>query len=124
MNTSKKTILELEPYADEVDYVDFCIALGTLIKQRFKTGYVKCTAENLGWQHRSGYKVFECDTDQKNGKVARDFLRSFMPDCDWCARVYSLNKGKGLFFSVSHHDAQGECYYLTPISQRTYERLS
>ena len=124
MKLSKKPILEIEPYADEVDYVDFCIALGALIKERFKTGYVKCNAENLGWQHRSGYKVFECNTDMTNGRVARNFLNSFMPNCDWCATVYSLNSGKGLYFSVSHHDAQGESYYLTPISARTYERLS
>ena len=124
MTLSKKPLLELEPYADEVDYVDFCIALGTLIKQRFQTGYVKCEAENLGWQHRSGYKVFECDIDSTNGKVARNFLNRFMPNCEWCARVYSLNRGKGLCFIVSHHDAQGEYYYLTPISRGTYERLS
>ena len=123
MKISKKPLLELEPYADEVDYVDFCIALGTLVKERFKTGYVKCTAENLGWQHRSGYKVFECNTDRPENIVVMDFLYSFMPNTDWCATVYSLNKGKGLYFSVSHHDAQGESYYLTPISQRTYERL-
>ena len=124
MKISKKSLLEIEPYPDEFEYEDFCIALGTLIKQRFKTGYVKCSAENLGWQHRSGYKVFECDIDHNEEKVARSFLNSFMPNTDWCATVYSLNGGKGLYLSVSHHDAQGESYYLTPISARTYERLS
>ena len=124
MTTSKKTILELEPYSEESTWNDFMLELGVLIKHRFKTGYVKCSAENMGWRHLSGYKVFKCDTNREEDYVAADFLRSFMPDCDWSARVYSLNGGKGLFFSVSHHDAQGECYYLTPISQRTYERLS
>lgn len=124
MKISKKPILEIEPYPDEFEYEDFCIALGTLIKQRFKSGYVKCSAENLGWRHLSGYKVFECDTTRDEESVARSFLNSFMPDCDWSARVYSLNSGKGLYFNVSHHDAQGESYYLTPISERTYERLS
>lgn len=123
MTTSKKPLLEIEPYPDEFEFEDFCIALGTLVKERFKSGYVKCTAENLGWQHRSGYKVFECDLDHNEERVARSFLNSFMPNCDWCARVYSMNSGKGLYFSVSHHDAQGESYYLTPISERTYERL-
>ena len=125
MKTSKNPLLEIEPYPDEFEYEDFCIALGTLVKQRFKSGYVKCSAENLGWQHRSGYKVFEFDEQKLNRRyTAESFLRNFMPNTDWCATVYSLNGGKGLYFSVSHHDAQGESYYLTPISARTYERLS
>lgn len=124
MTISKKPLLEIEPYPDEYDYVDFCIAVGTLVESRFPNGYVKCQADNLGWQHRSGYKVFECDTKQDVYKLGREFLESFMPNTDWCATVYSLNRGKGLYFSVSHHDAQGESYYLTPISERTYNRLS
>ena len=59
MTKSKNPILEIEPYPDEAEWEDFCIVLGSYIKQRFQTGYVKCSAENLGWQHRSGYKVFE-----------------------------------------------------------------
>ena len=124
MRISKKPLLEIEPYPDEYDFEDFCISLGTLIKERFKSGYVKCSAENLGWRHLSGYKVFEVDVRSSVDDLAEDFLRNFMPNCDWCARVYSLNGGRGLYFSVSHHDAQGEFYYLTPISERTYERLS
>ena len=124
MKISKKPIMELEPYSEEHEWNDFMIALGTLVKERFKTDYVKCRGENLGWQHRSGYKVFKCNTDREEDYVGADFLRSFMPNTDWSATVYSLNGGKGLYFSVSHHDAQGESYYLTPISQRTYERLS
>ena len=124
MKTSKKPLLELEPYSEESSWNDFMIALGTLIKQRFTTDYVKCRGENMGWRHLSGYKVFKCDTNRPEDYVAADFLRSFMPDCDWSARVYSLNGGKGLCFIVSHHDAQGEHYYLTPISRGTYERLS
>lgn len=124
MTISKKPILEIEPYPDEFEYEDFCLALGLRIRACFKTGYVKCRGENLGWRRRSGYKVFECDPDQNVVKLAKDFLNSFMPDTDWSATVYSLNGGKGLYFSVSHHDAQGESYYLTPISRGTYERLS
>lgn len=124
MKISKKPLLEIEPYADEYDWEDFCIALGALIKERFKTGYAKCLVENLGWRHLTGCKVFECDTSKNMIEVAKDFLNSFMPNCDWCATVYSLNSGKGLYFSVSHHDAQGESYYLTPISERTYDRFS
>ena len=124
MKTSKNPILGIEPYADEFEYEDFCHVLGTMIKQRFKSGYVKCKAENIGWQRRSGYKVFTVDTTDPAVKLARIFLNQFTPNCDWSAEVYSLNEGKGLYFSLSHHDAQGESYYLTPISQRTYQRLS
>ena len=123
MKISKKSLLEIEPYPDEFEWEDFCIVLGSLIKQRFQTGYVKCSAENLGWQHRSGYKVFEFEAEPNCKDTAESFLRNFTPNTDWCATVYSLNGGKGLYFSVSHHDAQGESYYLTPISRRTYERL-
>ena len=123
MTISKKPILEIEPYPDEFEWEDFLIALGTLVKERFESGYVKCSAENLGWRHLSGYKVFECVTSRNEISVAGDFLSSFMPNCEWCAKVYSLNNGKGLYFSVSHHDSMGESYYLTPISRRTYERL-
>ena len=123
MNTSKKPILEIEPYPDEFEWEAFCVTLGTLVKKRFPTGFVKCQAENLGWRHLSGYKVFACDIYKDNKRAGESFLSSFMPDCEWSATVYSLNGGKGLYFSVSHHDAQGESYYLTPISFRTYERL-
>lgn len=124
MKISKKPLLELEPYSDESSWNDFMIALGTLVKERFKTDYVKCRGENLGWRRRSGYKVFKFNTDREEDYVGAEFLSKFMPDCEWSATVYSLNGGKGLYFSVSHHDAQGESYYLTPISARTYERLS
>lgn len=120
---SKKPILEIEPYPDEIEWEDFLIALGTLIKERFKSGYVKCEANNLGWRHLSGYKVFSVNIEADVIRVAGEFLSSFMPNCEWCANVYSLNRGKGLYFSVSHHDVQGESYYFTPISFRTYERL-
>lgn len=124
MKTSKKPLLEIEPYPDEFEYEDFCLALGELIKKRFKSGYVKCRAENLGWQRRSGYKVFTVDPTDPAIRLARIFLNQFTPNCDWCASVYSLNNGKGLYFSLSHHDAQGESYYLTPISRGTYVRFS
>ena len=124
MRINKKHILELEPYADELDWEDFCLELGFLIKERFKTGYVKCLAENLGWRHLRGYKVFTVDINDPEEKLARIFLNQFTPNCDWSALVYSLNGGKGLCFKLSHHDAIGETYYLTPISQRTYRSLS
>lgn len=125
MTISKKPLLELEPYSEEYEWNSFMIALGTLIKERFKTGYVKCSAKNMGWRNLSGYKVFKCDTDREEDYVAADFLRSFVPDCDWCASVYSLNGGKGLYFNLFHHDSPtGESYYLTPISERTFDRLS
>ena len=125
MTISKKPLLEIDPYPDEFEYEDFVISLGELVKQRFKSGYVKCSAENMGWRNLSGYKVFECDTDENSERVGQNFLNSFVPNCDWCASVYSLNGGKGLYFSLSHHDSPtGESYYLTPISERTYDRLS
>lgn len=124
MKISKNPMLVLEPYEEEVGWNDFMLALGSVIKSRFTTGYVKCRAENIGWRHLSGYKVFKCDTNRPEDYVAADFLRNFMPNCDWSAQVYSLNGGIGLYFSVSHHDSMGESYYLTPISERTYDRLS
>lgn len=119
----KRPLLELEPYPDEFDYMEFCIRLSEIIRKRFTTGYVKCRAENIGWQRRSGYKVFKCDITQDSVRLGESFLANFMPNCDWSATVYTLNKGKGLYFSVSHHDAQGESYYLSHITERTYERL-
>lgn len=124
MKISKNPIVEIDPYPEDPEWEYFCEAVGALVKKRFTTGYVRCNAENLGWQHRSGYKVFKCDTSKSDFETGRQFVLSFTPNCDWCATVYSLNGGKGLYFSVSHHDAQGESYYLTPISERTYERLS
>lgn len=125
MKISKRPLLDIEPYADEFDYECFCQALGDLVKKRFKTGYVRVTATNMGWRNLSGYKVFECDIDNTEEQVGRDFLNSFIPNCDWCATVYSLNSGKGLYFSVSTHDSPtGESYYLLPISERAYDKLS
>lgn len=124
MKISKNPILRLEPYADEVDWNSFLVLLGSLVKKRFKTGYVKCRVENQGWRHLSGYKMFECDISKEDNQVGAEFLSEFMPNTDWSATVYSLNRGQGLYFSVSHHDVQGESYYLTPISDRTYEKIS
>ena len=125
MAVSKNPILVLEPYSDESSWNDLMIALGTIIKKRFKTGYVKCRAENMGWRKASGYKVFKCNTDREEDYVGADFLSKFTPDCEWSAKVYSLDS-RGLFFTVTHHDnpVNGDRYYLTPISARTYERLS
>ena len=123
MKISKRPLLEIEPYPDEITWEHFIEYLGFLVKKRFNTGYVKCEAENLGWRHLSGYKVFHINTEADVERLGGSFLTNFMPDCEWSARVYSLNNGKGLYFNVSHHDAQGESYYLTPISFRTYERL-
>lgn len=125
MTISKRSLLELDPYPDEFEWDDFCIALGSLVKEGFESGYVKCSAKNMGWRNLSGYKVFEIDIDQSEEKVAKDFLNSLTPDCDWCASVYSLNEGRGLYFNLCTHDSPtGESYYLTPITRRTYERLS
>ena len=123
MKISKNPLLVIEPYPDEFDWEDFIISLGALVKKRFPTGFVKCEANNLGWRHLSGYKVFACDVFKDDKLAGESFISNFMPDCEWSATVYSLNGGKGLYFSVSHHDAQGESYYLTPISFRTFERL-
>lgn len=125
MKIGKRTLLEIEPYADELEYDDFMLMLGEIVAKRFKTGYVKCSAENMGWRNLSGHKVFEFDYNGDFRSIARDFLNGFTPDCDWCATVKSLNDGKGLYFRLSTHDSpMGESYYLTPISERTYERLS
>ena len=123
MQTSKNPILEIEPYPNDFEYEEFCIALGTLVKQRFPKGYVKCKAENLGWQKRSGQKVFTVDTTDHEERVGRHFLTAFTPPCDWSAKVYSLHSGKGLYIVLSHHDSQGEFYYFTPICKRTYDSL-
>lgn len=125
MKISKKPILEIESYPDEFEWEDFLESLGTLVKKRFKTDCVKCTAKNLGWRHLSGYKVFKCDTNRPANEVGAQFISNFMPDCEWSARVYSLNSGKGLYINATHHDnpVSGDEYYLTPISFRTYERL-
>ena len=126
MTLSKKPLLEIYPYPDEFEYEDFCLSLAELVEKRFKTGYVKCEAKNMGWQRRSGYKVFKIDEQLREEQLGMKFLNNFMPNCEWCAKVYSLNNGKGLCFIVAHHDnpVSGDEYYLTPISERTYERLS
>ena len=126
MRVSKKPLLELEPYCEDYEWEDFLFSLGVLIRDRFETGYVKCSAENMGWRKLKAYKVFECDINESPINIARNFLFSFMPNCDWSTTVYSLNSGRGLFFTVTHHDnpVGGDRYFLTPISQRTYERLS
>ena len=123
MTVSKFPLIEIDPYPEDPEWEVFCEQIGALVKKRFTTDYVKCQGENLGYRHLSGYKVFKCKHSTSDYETGRDFLFSFMPDTDWCATVYSLNSGKGLYFRVSHHDAQGESYYLTPISERTYERL-
>lgn len=122
MKVSKRPLMELEPYDEETAWNEQMNKLGAIIKKRFKTGYVKCYAENMGWRHLTGFKVFECDTDSDEDLVSAKFLREFVPDSDWSARVYSYNNSRGLYFNVRHHDnpVLGDSYYLSPIRERTY----
>ena len=115
----------IDSTASELDWECFLIDVGVLVEKRFTTGYVKCTAEDMGWRHLSGYKVFKCDTNDSYEDIGRRFVNSFCPNCDWSADVYSLNNSRGLFFRVTHHDnpVNGDKYYLMPISERTYNQL-
>lgn len=122
---SKKPLTSIEPYVNYTEFDLFLEYIGFLVKKRFKTGYVLCEAENMGWQRRSAHKAFVCYTDGSDVHVANQFFSNFMPNCDWSATVYSLNGGKGLYINVKHHDnpVNGDHFYLLPISQRRYEQM-
>lgn len=126
LKEARTLLLDTNNLCDECDWEFFLIELGTLVSQRFTTGYVLCEAENMGWRHLSGYKVFECDLNDTLEDLGRSFLNAFCPDCDWSARVYSYKNDTGLYLNVTHHDnpVSGDDYYLTPIDEETYDKMS
>lgn len=123
MKTTKYPVATYDSSSeDEFAYEDFKITLAPIVEKIFTTGYVKCSAENMGWRRVSGYKVFIFDPQVR---TVSDFLSNFMPDTDWSCQVFRAVNGHGLYFNVTHHDnpVSGDEYYLTPISENTYNRL-
>lgn len=127
MKVSEHCIMEelgndLDPFATLTRYTK----LGELVIERFKEGYVMCRAKNIGWMRLEGYKVFAIDTYRDPYDVGIAFIEEFCPHCDWTARVYSLNEESGLYFNITHHDnpVNGDSYYLTPITEEVYERMT
>ena len=131
MEINKNPVARFDSYGEYEDFCDFCYTVAELITKMFTTGYVKCTAKDMGWRHLNGYKVFEfketpIEYDSVVDKV-QSFMGNFLPNCcDWTCIVYKLHNGKGLYFNVKHHDTpvNGDQYYCTPITERTYNKLS
>lgn len=72
-----------------------------------KSYFWSASAENIGWQHRSGEKVFRADT-------AKELLEQLLPKTNqYTLRVYDTD-GK-FTIRCAHHDAPtGEFYYVQP----------
>tara|TARA_Y100000310_G_scaffold320098_1_gene376158 strand:- start:1407 stop:1868 length:462 start_codon:yes stop_codon:yes gene_type:complete len=79
-----------------------------------KKTYWRDDAKNMGWQNRSGYKVFEAD----NGS---DFIKAISPDTDCVYQIYKHYNGFKI--RISHHDApMGEHHVVKPITEKAYSR--
>jgi hypothetical protein len=69
------------------------------------------TGENMGWQHRSGYKSFKADDGEK-------FMEEILPKTDCTFHIYRRKDNDGveyLYIRNAHHDAPtGEFYTVYP----------
>lgn len=75
--------------------------------------YWRDDATNMGWQSRSGHKVFGAETGE-------GFLRAISPDTDCMYRIWK--HGKGFRVRISHHDApMGEHHVIMPATAKEVE---
>jgi hypothetical protein len=78
--------------------------------------YWRDDATNMGWQNRTGFKVFEA----KNGQ---EFINVISPDTDCHYEI--TPHGKGFKIRLSHHDApMGEHHLVTPMTEENYNLAS
>ena len=74
----------------------------------------RADGRNMGWQQRSGYKVFKA-------KNALEFLDAILPKTDCHIQIFKSGK-RALSLRVSHHDAPtGEWYEVRPLTKEEYE---
>ncbi len=78
--------------------------------------YWRDDATNMGWMHRTGFKVFEA-------KDGTEFLSAISPDTDCHYEI--TQHGKGFKIRLSHHDAPtGEHHLVTPMTEENYNLAS
>ena len=125
MKISKKPLLELTNDCEEYEWYDYMTVLGELVKKRFsEKGYVKVEAKNMGWRRASAWKVIKIMQSPVLLDLGESLMLGIAPSCTWNATVYSMN-GRGLYINIRYHDnpVNGDEYYVTPIAERTYNRL-
>lgn len=95
----------------QMEWEYFCDWLTELMKG---CEYWRDDATRMGWQSRTGYKVF-------NAENGTEFLRAISPDTD-CSYTITPHYN-GFKVRISHHDApMGEYHTIRPISADKYEQ--
>jgi hypothetical protein len=89
--------------------------LGEELEKRANGSYTwRADGRNMGWQHRSGYKMFRA-------KNALEFLDAILPKTECHIQIFKSGR-RGLSLRVSHHDAPtGEWYEVRPLTKKEYE---
>jgi hypothetical protein len=91
---------------------DLCEALGEMLEEKSPDGLFYVTGRNMGWQHRSGYKVIETSD-------GAEFLQKLLPKTDCTFRIFDL--GDELSIWNAHHDAPtGEGYSVYPCGKKNF----
>lgn len=94
-------------WSDEWDH--FTEWLGELMGEQ---EYWRDDATHMGWQARTGYKVFKAET-------GNEFIRAISPDTE-CSYTITPHY-KGFKIRISHHDApMGEYHTIRPITEKNY----
>lgn len=109
---TKNMIAEYD-YGDEIDFEMFC---ETLQEKMGSNIYFRINGKNLDWLHRSGEKYIQATT-------AIELLKAIYSE----DLLYLYNGKKKSHFEINaptHDTPTGSFYYFTPISERTYQKLS
>ena len=97
----------------QVRWDDFADRLTEEMKKQI---YWRDDASNLGWLHRSGYKVFKAE----DGK---QLLEQISPKAECSYEVYKHRDGFEI--KISHHDAPtGETHLVKPLTDREFYELT
>lgn len=108
---------ECDLYGCETCYDYFIEDLQSLMDERLKTSFLKVRAEDIGWNHRGGYKYVNTDN-------ARVLLGEILPNTECNLYVYKIPKG--ICIVAKHHDnpVNGDHYYVTSVAESTYHTYS
>ena len=109
---SRKAIAEFE-FGDEIEYSDF---LESLADKMAGNNFFRIDGRKIDWQNRDGVKYINTSNP---GKLLEAFYSEDI------LRLYNGKRKAHFEINAPTHDTpMGSFYYFTPISERTYNKLT
>lgn len=124
-----KKYLDYPGYEEEGEdtFNIFIKSLGALVKSHFqKSEYLKVKGVDLGWQKLTATRAIKVHHGYSDELVGRTIYTRCCLEYDNHVRVYRKTKSsKGLVIIATNHDnpVNGNHFFLTPCTERTYNKL-